>query len=253
MTAALPLSFLGGMFFGSFAGVIAYRVPRGEGFVTGRSHCPSCGATIAAYDNVPVLSWLMLRGHCRSCHARIPARYPIAELVMALLFAATVLVLGTDDLGELALGITFCALLVIVTLTDLERGVIPNAILLAGAAIGVGIVAASDPASFGPRAIAAAGAGGFLLFIALAYPRGMGMGDVKLAAVMGLFLGRAVIPALVVAVLVGAVVGIAIMAAQGGEARKRAVPFGPFLALGGVVGLLAGNEILNWYLDTFLS
>jgi leader peptidase (prepilin peptidase)/N-methyltransferase len=130
--------------------------------------------------------------------------------------------------------------------------VIPNVILLAGAAIGIAIVAASDPSSFGPRGIAAAGAGGFLLLAALAYPRGMGMGDVKLAAVMGLYLGRAVVPALVVAVFAGALVGVALLIRHGSEARKRKVPFGPFLALGGVTGLLAGNQMLDWYLDTFI-
>jgi leader peptidase (prepilin peptidase)/N-methyltransferase len=253
MMAALPISFVGGMLAGSFATVLAHRVPRGEPWVTGRSRCPSCGATVAAYDNVPLLSWVLLRGRCRSCDAPIPARYPLAELAMAALFALTTLVLGTDDLGELALGLSFCALLVIVTLTDLERGVIPNAVLLAGAAIGVGVIAVADPGSFAQRGIAAAGAGGFLLLFALAYPRGMGMGDVKLAAVMGLFLGRAVVPALVVAVLVGAVVGLALLARHGAEARKRAVPFGPFLALGGVVGLWYGDQILDWYLDSFVS
>jgi leader peptidase (prepilin peptidase)/N-methyltransferase len=252
MTAALPISFLGGLFAGSFAGVLAYRIPRGEQFVTGRSHCPHCGSAVAAYDNVPVLSWLWLRGRCRSCGERISARYPLAELAMAVLFATTTIVLGTGDVGELALGISFCALLVIVSLTDLERGVIPNSMLLAGAAVAVAIVALSDPGSFGPRAIAAAGAGTFLLVFALAYPRGMGMGDVKLAAVMGLYLGSSVIPALGVGVLAGALVGVAVLLRHGAEARKRRIPFGPFLAIGGVVGLLAGSEILNWYLDTFL-
>jgi leader peptidase (prepilin peptidase)/N-methyltransferase len=251
MAATAPFAFLFGMIAGSFASVVAHRVPRGESWVAGRSHCPSCGATIAAYDNVPVLSWLALRGRCRSCHERISSRYPLTELAMAALFAATVLVLGTDDLGELALGLCFCAVLVVVTLTDLEQRIIPNAVLLGAAAVGIALAAGTDASSLPERGIAAVGAGGFLLAVALAYPRGMGMGDVKLAAVMGLYLGRAVVPALAVAVLAGALVGLALMARDGASARKRAVPFGPFLALGGVVGLLAGNEILDWYLDTF--
>ena len=127
----MPIAFAGGMLLGSFSGVLAYRVPRGESFVTGRSHCDSCGAQIAAYDNVPVLSWLLLRGRCRSCGEHIPARYPVSELTMAALFAATVAVLGTGDLAELALGLIFCATLVTVTLADLDRRVIPNTILLA--------------------------------------------------------------------------------------------------------------------------
>ena len=253
MAATAPFAFLCGMLAGSFASVLAYRVPRGEPWVTGRSHCTSCGATIAAYDNIPVLSWIVLRGRCRSCHERIPARYPLTELAMAALFAATVLVLGTGDPGELALGLVFCAVLVIVTITDFERRIIPNAVLAGAAVIGLAIVAATDPSSLPVRGIAAIGAGGFLLAVALAYPRGMGMGDVKLAAVMGLYLGRAVVPALAVAVAAGALVGLVLMAREGSSARKRAVPFGPFLALGGVVGLLAGDQILDWYLDTFAA
>jgi leader peptidase (prepilin peptidase) / N-methyltransferase len=252
MTAFAPIAFVGGMFFGSFAGVVAHRLPRGESFVGGRSHCDHCGATIAAYDNIPVISWLLLRGRCRHCHERIPARYPLTELGMAAAFALTVVVLGTGDLAELALGLVLCALLVTVTLTDLERRIIPNALLGAGALAALGIVLATDVSSLPERLVAAAAAGGFLLAVALAYPKGMGMGDVKLAAVLGLFLGRAVAPALLVGVLVGAVVGLAIIASQGGDARKRAIPFGPYLALGGFVGLLWGNEILDWYLDSFL-
>ena len=252
MTALAPVAFVGGMILGSFASVVAHRVPRGESFATGRSRCPGCGQQIAAYDNVPVLSWLMLRGRCRNCDERISSRYPLTELAMAVLFTATVAVLGTDDLAELALGLIFCALLVTVTLTDLDRRVIPNAILAAGAVAGVVIVAATDPSSLPERAIAAAGAGGFLLLAALAYPRGMGMGDVKLAAVMGLYLGKAVVPAMFVALVAGALVGVVLLARHGSQARKTAVPFGPFLALGGVVGLLAGTEILDWYLDSFV-
>jgi leader peptidase (prepilin peptidase) / N-methyltransferase len=240
-----------GMILGSFATVVAHRVPRGESIVMGRSQCPSCGATIAAYDNVPVLSWLMLRGQCRRCGERISPRYPLTELAMAALFVATVLILGTDDVGELALGLALCAVLVTVTLTDLERRVIPNAVLLVGALVGAGIVAASDPGSLPERALAAAGAGGFLFCVALAYPRGMGMGDVKLVAVMGLYLGRAVAPALLIGFAAGALVGLVMIARQGATARKRAIPFGPFLALGGIVGLWYGDAIVDWYLDTF--
>ena len=249
----MPIAFAGGMLLGSFASVVAHRVPRGESFVTGRSRCPGCGAQIAAYDNVPVLSWLMLRGHCRGCGERISARYPLAELAMAALFVATVAVLGTEDLPQLALGLIFCATLVTVTLADLERRVIPNSILLAAAVAGLAILIAADSAELPERLLAAAGAGGFLLLAALAYPGGMGMGDVKLAAVMGIYLGSAVVPAMLVAVLAGALVGLALIAGHGSDQRKRAIPFGPFLALGGVVGLLAGDQILSWYLDTFVG
>lgn len=253
MTALAPFAFVGGMLAGSFAGVLAHRIPRGEDWVAGRSHCPGCGEQIAAYDNVPVFSWLFLRGRCRGCGERISARYPLAELAMAVLFTVTVVVLGTDDVPELALGLIFCALLVTVTLTDLEQRIIPNAILAVGAVAAVGIVIATDASGLTDRLIAALGAGGFMLLFAIAYPRGMGMGDVKLVAVMGLFLGRAVIPALAVAVLAGALVGMLQMARHGSEARKHTIPFGPFLALGGIVGLFAGDEMLNWYIDTFMG
>jgi leader peptidase (prepilin peptidase) / N-methyltransferase len=249
----MPIAFAGGMLFGSFAGLVAYRVPRGESFVTGRSHCDACGAQIAAYDNVPVLSWLILRGRCRSCHERIPARYPVSELTMAALFAATVAVLGTNDLAALALGLIFCAVLVTVTLADLDRRVIPNSILLFAAVACLAIALATDPSGVPERLLAAAGAGGFLLLAALVYPGGMGMGDVKLAAVMGLYLGSAVVPAMLVALLAGALVGLALIVRHGSGERKRAIPFGPFLALGGVVGLLAGDEILSWYLDNYVG
>lgn len=248
----MPIAFAGGMVFGSFAGVLADRIPRGESWVGGRSHCDSCGADIAAYDNVPVFSWLFLRGRCRHCGERISARYPLSELAMAVLFAATVAVLGTDDLPELALGLIFCATLVTVTLADLERRVIPNSVLLFAAVAAVAILLAADPDALPDRLLAGLGAGGFLLIAALAYPGGMGMGDVKLAAVMGLYLGTAVIPAMLVALIAGAVVGLAIMARHGAGERKRAIPFGPFLALGGVVGLLAGDDLLNAYLDAFV-
>ncbi len=244
------LLFPAGLVFGSFLTVVGHRVPRGESIVGGRSRCPRCGAQIAAYDNVPVLSWLMLRGRSRCCGERIPLRYPLTELALGLLFAATALVFAGEP-GELALGLVLVSTLVAVTLTDLEQRIIPNKILAAAAALGVAIAAATDPASLPERAIAAAAAGGLLFAAALAYPRGMGLGDVKLAATMGLFLGRAVAPALFVALLAGSLVGLAIVVRHGAAARKRAIPFGPFLALGGVVGLLAGEQLVDWYLGAF--
>ncbi len=247
------LAFPAGMILGSFATVLAHRVPRGESFVTGRSRCPSCGSEIAAYDNVPVFSWLLLRGRCRSCGEHISARYPLTELAMAVLFAATVLILGTADVGQLVLGLVFCALLVVITVTDLEQRIIPNKVLAAGAVAALAIAAVSDPSSIPERLIAAFAAGGVLFLIALAYPRGLGMGDAKLVAVMGLFLGSAIAPAVLVGFATGAVVGVAMLAREGSAARKKAVPFGPFLALGGLVGLWVGPEIVNWYVTTFFG
>lgn len=250
MAPAAAVTFLGGLISGSFISVVAHRVPRGESIVGPRSRCPACGTTIAAYDNVPLVSWLLLRGRARCCGARISARYPLLELALGLLYVVTVLVLW-DDPAEVALGLVFVTMLAAITLTDLELRLIPNKILIVASVAGVALAAALDPGSLGERAIAAAAAGGLLFLAALAYPRGMGLGDVKLAATMGLFLGRSVAPAILVALLAGSVVGLVMIARDGVAARKRAIPFGPFLALGGVVGLLAGNELVDWYLSAF--
>jgi leader peptidase (prepilin peptidase)/N-methyltransferase len=250
MVAAAALAFLGGLLAGSFVTVVAHRVPRGESIVGPRSRCPSCGAQIAAYDNVPVVSWVLLRGRARCCGAPISPRYPLTELTLGALFAATVLVLW-DEPWEVALGLVFVTMLMAITLTDLERRIIPNKVLIAGAVLGAAIAAIGDPGSLPERAIAAAAAGGVLFAAALAYPKGMGLGDVKLAATMGLFLGREVAPAILVALLVGALLGLAMIARDGAAARKRAIPFGPFLAMGGVVGLLYGRQLVDWYLGTF--
>jgi leader peptidase (prepilin peptidase)/N-methyltransferase len=243
-------AFVGGLMAGSFATVVSHRVPRGESIVGPRSRCPSCGAQIAAHDNIPILSWAVLRGRSRCCGQPISARYPLTELALAVLYALTVVVLWGDT-AEVLLGLVFVTTLVAVTVTDLEERIIPNKVLLVAAVIGVVIVAITDPASIPQRAIATAAAGGGLFLVALAYPRGMGLGDVKLAALMGLYLGRNVAPAIIVALLAGSIVGTVLIARHGAAARKRAIPFGPFLALGGVVGLLLGNQIVDWYLSTF--
>lgn len=250
MAAAAFLALFAGLIVGSFLTVVAHRVPRGESIVGPRSRCPGCGVQIAAYDNVPVFSWAFLRGRARCCGKAISARYPLTELAVGALYAVTVPVLW-DDPVQLALGLVFVTMLVAVTLTDLERRIIPNKILLVAAAIGLAIVAIGDPGSLPERAAAAAGAGGLFFVAALAYPRGMGLGDVKLAATMGLFLGREVAPAILVALLAGSAVGLAIIARQGASARKQAIPFGPFLAFGGVVGLLLGDQLIDLYLSTF--
>jgi leader peptidase (prepilin peptidase) / N-methyltransferase len=245
--AALFLACFGAMI-GSFLTVVAYRVPRAESIVGGRSHCPGCGAQIAAYDNVPIFSWLALRGRSRCCDQRISARYPVTEVTLSVLFAA-VAIRFHGSAWELALGLVFVSMLLAITLTDLERRIIPNKILLVGSVIGLAIVAIADPGSVPERLVAGAGAGGVLFLAALAYPGGMGMGDVKLAAAMGIFLGVQVIPAMLIALVAGSVVGIAMIVRDGASARKKAIPFGPFLALGGVAGLLFGHALINAYLS----
>ena len=241
-----------GLLVGSFGAVVAYRVPIGESPLTGRSRCDSCGELVAGYDNIPVISWLLLRGRCRNCGVSIPARYPLAEVAVAAGFVGSYLAFEDDGAAWVALGCVFIAMLVIITLTDIEDRIIPNVVLAPTAVIGLVLLAVADVDELPPHLIAMAAAGGFLLVVALLYPRGMGMGDVKLAAVMGLFLGRAVAPALLIGFAVGAVFGLSLIARHGSEARKMKVPFGPFLALGAIVGLFAGDDIVEWYLDSFV-
>jgi leader peptidase (prepilin peptidase) / N-methyltransferase len=257
MTLAMTLAYAAalagafGLIIGSFLNVVAYRLPRGESVVFPASHCPCCDTQIKPYDNVPVLSWLWLRGRCRACHSSISARYPIVEAVTAALLVAVVLDKGADR--DAWLGIAFVVLLVPVTLIDLDHRIIPNTLMLVGTVVSVALILLTDPGALTEHLIAAAAAGGFLLIAALAYPSGMGMGDVKLAAVMGLFLGRNVAPAMFVALITGSLVGAAIIAKKGAkEGRKTGIPFGPYLAFGGLVGLFAGDAIVDWYLDTFV-
>ena len=240
-------AFVAGLIAGSYAAAAAHRVPRGISTVMGRSSCPACGAPIAPYYNVPVLGWLALRGRARCCGAPISPRYPLTEFAVGLLFAATAIVYR-DDAAEAVIGMVFVTMLAMITLTDLERRVIPNRILLAAAIVCVAIAAPTDPGGLPERAIAAAAAGGLMFAVVLAYPAGMGLGDVKLVATMGLFLGRAVAPAVLIALLAGSAVGLALIARHGSEARKMAIPFGPFLALGGVIALLAGDQLIDLYL-----
>jgi len=247
MVGVVLIAFLAGLAAGSFATAVAHRVPRGISVAFARSECPACGAQIAAYDNVPVFSWLLLRGRARCCGARISPRYPLTELAVGLLFVATVLVYR-HDVAEAIIGLVFVTVLAMVTLTDLERRIIPNKVLIAGAVLCLAIALPTDPSGVPERLIAAAAAGGILFLVVLAYPAGMGLGDVKLAATMGLFLGRAVAPAILIALLAGSIVGVALLARHGASARKMAIPFGPFLALGGVVALLVGDQLIDLYL-----
>jgi leader peptidase (prepilin peptidase) / N-methyltransferase len=241
---------VGGVCIGSFLTVVAHRIPRGASVADGRSRCPSCAAPIGPRDNVPLFSWLALRGRSRCCGETISARYPLTEAVTAALFAAVVAV-HWEDPAAIALGLVLVATLVAVSLTDLERRVIPNRILAVAAAAGLAITAATDPGALPERIASGLAAGGVLLIAALAYPRGMGMGDVKLAATMGVFLGPLVAVALLVGLLAGSLAGLVLIARHGAAARKTAIPFGPFLALGGIVALLAGEPIADWYLASF--
>jgi leader peptidase (prepilin peptidase)/N-methyltransferase len=248
--AAVVAGVLGAVI-GSFLNVVAYRLPRGESLLRPGSRCPQCETPIKPYDNVPVLGWLWLRGRCRACGAPIPWRYPAVEAVTGLLCAAVILRFGADR--DAWLGLALVLLLVPITLIDLDFQIIPNKLTLIGAIAAIVLVVATRSEHLAQHLIAGVAAGGFLLIAALMRPGGMGMGDVKLVAVLGLFLGRAVAPAMLAAFLTGSLVGLCIIAAKGAkEGRKTKIPFGPWLALGGLVGLFAGDAIVDWYLDTFV-
>ncbi len=250
MLALAVSAAVGGLLVGSFLNVVAWRLPRGESLATPGSRCPACQHPLRPYDNVPLLSWLALRGRCRDCAVPISARYPLVEACSAAL--ALGVVLARSGAHDVLLGLVLVALLVPIALIDLDHRLIPNALTATGAVAALAIGLASDPGGVPEQLIAGAAAGGFLLAAALARPGGMGMGDVKLAAMLGLLLGREVTVALLAAFLAGTLVGIVVIVRRGvQEGRKTAIPFGPFLALGGVVALLAGPALIDSYLSAF--
>ena len=240
-----------GAIIGSFLNVVVWRLPRGESLATPPSQCPSCGKRIAPYDNLPVVSWLLLRGRCRHCGAPISPRYPLVELLTAAAFAAVVAVRGFDE--GLVLELPFVACLIALAGIDHDHKLLPNKIVYPMAAYGLLATLIVDRDDLVEHLIAGAGAFLFLFLAVLAYPRGMGMGDVKLGGAMGLYLGLSILPALLTAFLSGTIVGLVIIAREGADARKKAVPFGVFLALGGIVGVLAGPELIELYEDRFLT
>jgi leader peptidase (prepilin peptidase) / N-methyltransferase len=239
-----------GLLVGSFLNVVIYRLPRGESLVAPGSRCPSCETPIKPYDNVPVVSWLLLRGRCRRCGAPISPRYPLVEALTGAVFVGVALTRGVND--DLAVWLPFAAMLIAVAGIDLDHRIIPNKILLPAAIWGLAATIAFRPDNVDDALIAGGIAFAALLLAALAYPAGMGMGDVKLAGVMGIYLGSGVAPAMLVAFLTGSLVGLLIIAREGRDARKKGVPFGPFLAVGGLVGIFAGPELVDVYVDHFL-
>jgi len=244
MTLVVPLVFVPGLALGSFLGVVAARVPLRRSIVRPGSACDNCETPISWYDNVPVLSYALLRGRCRRCGTRIPPRDLAIELATAALLVGCVLAFGLTAKAAAA-GIA-CGALVVVTATDLERRIVPNRVVLPAAVAVLALQTASHPS---PQwALGAAGAAGFLLLAALAYPGGMGMGDVKLALLIGALLGKTTPVAIMLALLMAFVPSAVLLARHGRRARRLAIPFAPFLAAGAVVALFAGEPILHAYL-----
>jgi len=238
------LAFAPGLAIGSFLNVIAARVPLRRSIVAPRSACMSCETPIALRDNIPLVSFVLLRGRCRHCGAQISWRYPAVEGLTAVLVAASAWKFGLT--WDFLVASLFCATLVTVSATDLDRRIIPNRIVLpSAAAILVANTLLHPSVEWIAAGLAAAAA---LLLAALAYPGGMGMGDVKLALLLGVALGRTVPVALFIGMVSALAPAVVLLARHGSAARKMGIPFGPFLALGGVVALFAGQSILHWYL-----
>jgi len=241
------LAFWPALALGSFVNVVAARVPLRRSVVRPASACMSCGTELAWYDNVPVVSYLVLRGRCRSCGVRISPLYPAVELATALLVAACFLRFGLS--GRTAVAAFFCVVLVAVSAIDLTHRIIPNRIVVPATALVLVTQTALRPSP--EWALASLGAGLFLFVAALAYPAGMGMGDVKLALLLGAALGRTVSVALMAGMLTALVPSLYLLARHGSAARKMAIPFGPFLALGSVIALFAGGALLHEYWAVF--
>ena len=241
------LAFWPALALGSFVNVVAARVPLRRSVVRPRSACMSCGSELAWYDNVPVLSYFLLRGRCRSCGTGISLLYPAVELATAGLVAACFVVFGLS--GKAVLAAFFCAVLVAITATDITHRIVPNRIVLPAAAV---VLVAHTALSPSPEwALGALGAGGFLLVAAIAYPAGMGMGDVKLALLLGAMLGRLVGVGLMLGMFAALVPSVVLFARHGAAARKMGIPFAPFLAFGAVVALFVGKPLLDAYFSTF--
>jgi leader peptidase (prepilin peptidase) / N-methyltransferase len=244
--ALAAVAFAPGLALGSFLNVVAARVPLRRSIVRPPSACMSCGKHIRWYDNLPLVSYFSLRGRCRDCQARIPLVYPVVELVTALLVAGCVLAIGLS--ADAAVAAFFCAVLVAISAIDFEHRIIPNRIVLPATVV---VLLANTALHPSPRwALGAVGASAFLLAAALAYPAGMGMGDVKLALLMGAALGKSVPVALMTGMLAAMVPSLILLARHGTKARKMGIPFGPFLALGSVVALFWGADILQAYFST---
>jgi leader peptidase (prepilin peptidase) / N-methyltransferase len=241
LTAA---AFVPGLAIGSFLNVVAARVPEKRSIVAPGSACMSCGRELTWFENVPVLSWLALRGQCKGCGVRIGWVYPAVELLTAVLIAASFFAFGLS--GKAFVAAFFCAVLVTVSATDLSHRIVPNVVVLPAAVTVLIAMTALEPSA--EWALGAFGASFFLFLAALAYPKGMGMGDVKLCLLLGAMLGKLVLVALMVGMVSALVPAVVLVARHGAAARKMAIPFGPFLAFGAVVALFFGDALLGAYL-----
>ncbi len=254
-TGFYVLFFVLGAIFGSFGNVVIYRLPREESVVKPRSYCYSCKTQIKWYDNIPILSWFILRGKCRKCHAKFSFRYPLVEIIMAVLFALSYHYAGlTWTLLEYLI---FIFGLVVCTFIDLDHMILPDEFTLSGIVIGLIGAALNPQRDFLDALFGVLMGGGFLWGMAYVYymftkNEGMGGGDIKLLAWIGAIVGWKAIPFVIMtSAIVGSVIGL-IAARKQKAGLKTVIPFGPYLALGAVIYLFGGEAIALWYLGLFL-
>ncbi len=248
--------FVFGLLIGSFLNVCIYRLPRNESLAFPASHCPVCGKAIPPWHNIPLVSYLLLRGRCNSCSTSISPLYPLVELLTPLLGVALYLRFGlTLSFSLLAL---LCAALIVVTFIDLEHQIIPDEITLPGIVIGFACSFLIPRLGWLNSLLGILAGGGSLFLVAWGYERftgkeGMGGGDIKLLAMLGAFFGWKAIPFIIfVSSLTGSVIGITVMLIKKRDG-KFAIPFGPFLVMGALIYLFFGSRLISWYLGLFLG
>jgi len=238
--------FISGLAAGSFLGVVAYRLPRKLSIVKPASFCPNCKKKIPFYDNIPLLSFIILRGKCRYCKNKIPLTSLLIEIITGILFLANYIFFGLTV--KTIAGILLCSVLIVISFIDIDFKIIPNVIVLPFTLVGLIINIASDLRYWWMPLAYCAGAFLFMLIIHLIYPRGMGMGDVKLSLMIGAFLVKDVIAALFLGFLTGSIYGISLVIIKR-RRLKQAIPFGPFISLGSIISLFWGYNILKWYIS----
>ena len=234
-----------GLIIGSFLNVVVHRLPKKISIAMPSSFCPNCNTRIKAFDNIPLLSYLILRGHCRYCKSKIPIRYPLIETLTAVLFVLNFYYFGAS-LACLS-GILLCMALIVASFIDLEIRLIPNVIVLPGTLIGFLVNIIRNPLKWWIPLTYSAGAFLFMFIINLIYPKGMGMGDVKLSMMASAFLSEKIIPGLFLGFLIGSLAGTILILLKK-KKFKQCIAFGPFISIGCIAALFYGDKIISWYL-----
>ena len=259
MIAFVALSFSLGLLIGSFLNVVIWRVPRGESIAQPSSHCPDCGNPVRPRDNIPVVSWVLLRGRCRDCDAPISRRYPLVEAATGVVFAVMAVRFGFNPV--LPAYLYLAAIGVALWMIDLDVKRLPNAIVLPSYVVASALLAVASAVTGEWGDLLRAGLGmaalyGFYFLLALIYPAGMGFGDVKLSGVLGLYLGylgwAEVVTGGFLAFLLGGIAGIGLLLVRK-AGRKSQIPFGPFMLLGALLAILWGGALADLYLDSMLG